>query len=33
MPYKPNTDSDRAAMLAADGAETVEDLFQDVPEE
>ena len=32
MSYVPHTDSDRAAMLAAIGAETVGDLFVDVPE-
>ena len=33
MPYIPNTDADRAAMLAAIGVERIEDLFHDVPEE
>ena len=33
MPYIPNTDADRAAMLAAIGMECIEDLFHDVPEE
>ena len=33
MPYIPNTDGDRAAMLEAIGLERVEDLFRDVPEE
>lgn len=33
MPYIPNTEADRAAMLAAIGAERVEDLFADVPKE
>ena len=32
MSYIPHTDSDRAAMLAEIGAETVGDLFLDVPE-
>ncbi len=32
MSYVPHTDSDRAAMLAEIGAETIGDLFQDVPE-
>lgn len=31
MSYVPHTDADRAAMLAAIGVETVEDLFHDVP--
>jgi len=33
MPFIPNTDADRAAMLAAIGVERIEDLFHDVPEE
>ena len=33
MPYIPNTDADRAAMLAAIGVDRIEDLFHDVPEE
>jgi len=33
MPYIPNTDADRAAMLETVGLERVEDLFRDVPEE
>jgi glycine dehydrogenase subunit 1 len=33
MPYTPNTDDDRAVMLAAIGVERIEDLFLDVPEE
>ena len=33
MNYIPNTDADRAAMLAVVGAESVADLFRDVPEE
>ena len=32
MSYIPNTDADRAAMLAAIGKASVADLFQDVPE-
>lgn len=32
-PYLPNTDTDRSAMLQAIGVSSVEDLFQDVPEE
>jgi glycine dehydrogenase subunit 1 len=32
MNYIPNTDADRAAMLAVVGAESVSDLFRDVPE-
>jgi glycine cleavage system P protein (glycine dehydrogenase) subunit 1 len=32
MSYIPNTDADRAAMLAAIGKATVADLFHDVPE-
>ena len=32
MNYIPNTDADRAAMLAVVGAESVADLFRDVPE-
>ncbi len=32
MVYIPNTDADRAAMLAAVGMESVADLFHDVPE-
>ncbi|QWC57303.1 aminomethyl-transferring glycine dehydrogenase subunit GcvPA [Erythrobacter sp. 3-20A1M] len=32
MRYLPLTDSDRAAMLAKCGAETIDDLFADVPE-
>ena len=32
MNYIPNTDADRAAMLAVVGAPSVADLFQDVPE-
>ncbi len=32
MNYIPNTDADRAAMLAAVGVDSVADLFQDVPE-
>ncbi|MBN1243926.1 MAG: aminomethyl-transferring glycine dehydrogenase subunit GcvPA [Spirochaetales bacterium] len=31
MPFVPNTDADRAAMLAAIGAGSVEELFADVP--
>ena len=31
MPYLPNTDADRAAMLKAIGVKSVEDLFHDVP--
>ena len=31
-PFIPNTDDDRAAMLAAAGADSVEALFDDVPE-
>ena len=31
MTYSPHTDADRAAMLAAIGVETVDDLFADVP--
>ena len=31
-PFIPNTDDDRAAMLAAVGAASVEDLFADVPD-
>ena len=33
MIYIPNTDADRAAMLAAVGVKSVADLFHDVPEE
>ncbi len=33
MAYLPNTDADRAAMLAAVGAAAVDDLFRDVPSE
>jgi glycine dehydrogenase subunit 1 len=32
MNYIPNTDADRAAMLAAVGVDSVADLFRDVPE-
>jgi glycine dehydrogenase subunit 1 len=32
-PYIPNTDEDRAEMLAAIGVDTVEDLFADIPAE
>jgi glycine dehydrogenase subunit 1 len=32
MPYIPNTDRDRAEMLAAIGAASVDELFADVPE-
>jgi glycine dehydrogenase subunit 1 len=32
MSYIPNTDADRAAMLAAAGVGNLEDLFRDVPE-
>jgi len=31
MPYIPNSDEDRAAMLAAIGVRSVEELFEDVP--
>jgi len=31
MPYLPNTDADRAAMLKAIGVRSAEDLFHDVP--
>ncbi|MBU0929361.1 MAG: aminomethyl-transferring glycine dehydrogenase subunit GcvPA [Spirochaetes bacterium] len=31
MPFIPNTDADRAAMLAAIGAKSVEELFSDIP--
>ena len=31
MSWIPNTDADRAAMLAAVGASGIEDLFLDVP--
>ncbi len=31
MPYLPNTDADRAAMLARIGAKTVEELFSPIP--
>jgi len=31
MTYSPHTDADRAAMLAAVGVETVDDLFVDIP--
>ena len=30
-PYIPNTDDDRAAMLAAVGVDRIEDLFEDIP--
>ena len=33
MPFIPNTDADRAAMLAAIGVDQIEDLFHDVPED
>jgi glycine dehydrogenase subunit 1 len=33
MTYIPNTDAERAAMLAAVGVPTIADLFHDVPEE
>lgn len=33
MPYRPNTDADRRAMLSALGRDAVEDLFSPVPEE
>jgi glycine dehydrogenase subunit 1 len=33
MNYIPNTDADRAAMLATIGAQSVAELFRDVPEE
>ena len=33
MPYIPNTDDDRAAMLEAIGAASVEELFAMVPAE
>ena len=32
MNYIPNTDADRAAMLATVGVESVAELFRDVPE-
>ncbi|MEA3340793.1 MAG: aminomethyl-transferring glycine dehydrogenase subunit GcvPA [Chloroflexota bacterium] len=32
MPYIPHSDGDREAMLAAIGARSIEDLFEDVPE-
>ena len=32
MNYIPNTDADRAAMLAAVGVPSLAELFQDVPE-
>ena len=32
-PYIPNTDDDRAAMLAAVGAASIEELFEDIPQE
>ena len=31
MPFIPNTDADRVAMLAAIGAKSVEELFDDIP--
>lgn len=33
MPFIPNTDADRQAMLAAIGVKTVEDLFVDIPKD
>jgi glycine dehydrogenase subunit 1 len=32
MTYSPHTAADRAAMLAAIGVESVDDLFADIPE-
>ena len=32
-PYTPNTDDDRRQMLNAIGAESVDELFSDIPEE
>ncbi len=32
MPYIPNTDEERAAMLRAIGVDSIDDLFHDVPE-
>jgi glycine dehydrogenase subunit 1 len=31
MPFIPNTESDRAAMLKVIGAKSVEELFSDIP--
>ncbi|MEE9399417.1 MAG: hypothetical protein V3V23_04035, partial [Dehalococcoidales bacterium] len=32
LPYLPNTDADRKAMLREIGVDSVDELFQDVPE-